>query len=226
LPRIVLAHGSTQGFSSSGESDSESDINRIQLDLLPKGVYDYIALGDWHGMKQISDNAWFSGTPEQDRFAKGEGNQPGHALVVTIEESNRTARIEPVSTGKIGWHVFDSIQLNSDPDLEALKQKLETQLGPRTSSDLLKLTVGGTLSFTGLEHFEELTESLAARLIRLELDQNIQLEPSEEELNALSERQDPLIAQVARELRDGINEDPLARDALRELQLEIRKAEA
>ncbi|NBB79811.1 MAG: hypothetical protein GVY36_10240 [Verrucomicrobia bacterium] len=40
LPRIVLAHGSTQGFSSSGESDQDSAINRINLDQLP-AAYDY-----------------------------------------------------------------------------------------------------------------------------------------------------------------------------------------
>jgi hypothetical protein len=86
--------------------------------------------------------------------------------------------------------------------------------------------VSGALSFNGIEHFEQLTESLRARLIRLKLDQDIQVEPSEEELDALSERQDPLIAQVAKELRDELSEDPLARDALRELQLEVRRVEA
>lgn len=77
LPRIVLAHGSTQGFSSSGDSDQDSAVNRIDLAQLPQGAYDYIALGDWHGMKEIAPGAWFSGTPEQDRFAKGGNNLPG-----------------------------------------------------------------------------------------------------------------------------------------------------
>ena len=86
--------------------------------------------------------------------------------------------------------------------------------------------MGGALSFNGIERFEQLMESLRARLIRLKLDQDIQVEPSEEELDALSERQDPLIAQVAKELRDSIETDPLARNALRELQLHTRKAEA
>ena len=52
LPSIVLAHGSTQGFSSSGESDSEASINRLDLERLPSSAYDYIALGDWHSSAQ------------------------------------------------------------------------------------------------------------------------------------------------------------------------------
>ena len=226
LPRIVLAHGSTQGFSSSGESDNESGINRINIDQLHPDSYDYIALGDWHGMKQITNNAWFCGTPEQDRFAKGEGNQPGNVLTVEISDRDETPSVEIVKTGQIGWHTPDAFQLNCGTDLDGLKAQLDELLGGRASSDLLKLSMGGALSFNGIERFEQLMESLRARLIRLELDQDIQVEPSEEELDALSECQDPLIAQVAKELRDSIETDPLARDALRELQLHTRKAEA
>lgn len=226
LPRIVLAHGSTQGFSSSGESDNESGINRINIDQLHPDSYDYIALGDWHGMKQITNNAWFCGTPEQDRFAKGEGNQPGNVLTVEISDRDETPSVEIVKTGQIGWHAPDAFQLNNETDLDGLKAQLNELLGGRASSDLLKLSVDGALSFNDIERLEQLTESLRARLIRLKLDQDIQVEPSEEELDALIERQDPLIAQVAKELRGALSEDPLARDALRELQLEVRKVEA
>ena len=86
--------------------------------------------------------------------------------------------------------------------------------------------MGGALGLNCIERLEQLMESLRARLILLKLDQDIQVEPTEEELDALSERHDPLIAQVAKELRDSIETDPLARDALRELQLQTRKAEA
>ena len=101
LPRIVLAHGSTQGFSSSGESDNESGINRINIDQPHPENYDYIALGDWHGMKQITKNAWFCGTPEQDRFiAKGEGNYPGNVLSVEISDLDETPSVEIVKMGR------------------------------------------------------------------------------------------------------------------------------
>jgi DNA repair exonuclease SbcCD nuclease subunit len=92
-----------------------------EQEQLPQAAYDYIALGDWHGMKQISEKAWFSGTPEQDRFAKGDGNQPAYALTVEIKGRSQPALVNPVQTGKIGWHALAPVQLNSDQDLDELE---------------------------------------------------------------------------------------------------------
>ena len=226
LPRIVLAHGSTQGFSSSGETDSDSGINRIELERLEASSYDYIALGDWHGMKEIRPKVWFSGTHEQDRFAKGESNQPGHICIVKTGAHGQPVEVITHKTSSIGWHTLEDFQLTNDEDLDTLEAQLADLLAQRANRDLLKLSVHGTLSFSGFERFEQLVESLRARLIRLDIDQNLQVEPSEEELNALTERQDPLIGQVARELRDSLDTDPRARHALRELQLQTRKVDA
>ena len=134
--------------------------------------------------------------------------------------------VEIVKTGQIRWHAPDAFELSSETDLDELKAELDELLGGRAFSDLIKLNVGGALGLNCIERLEQLMESLRARLILLKLDQDIQVEPTEEELDALSERHDPLIAQVAKELRDSIETDPLARDALRELQLQTRKAEA
>jgi len=219
LPRIVIAHGSTQGFSS---SDEAAAVNQLDLDLLPEGEYDYIALGDWHGYKEIRTHAWFSGTPEPDRFAKGEGNLPGHVLVVETER-NQPVKVEPVPTGQVGWHQPDPVHLSGDADLEALQVQLDALLGSRTHQDLLRLTVSGALSFEGYSELQKLREHWEARLLRLELDLNIQLEPSEAELEALCQREDPLIARVAEGLREEMGDNPDAREALRELHLEIGK---
>jgi DNA repair exonuclease SbcCD nuclease subunit len=45
-------------------------LNRITLERLPSSEIDYIALGDWHGIKQVNQKVWYSGTPEIDRFPK------------------------------------------------------------------------------------------------------------------------------------------------------------
>jgi DNA repair exonuclease SbcCD nuclease subunit len=222
LPRIVLAHGSTQGFSSSGDSDQDSAINRITLDQLPIGAYDYIALGDWHGMKEITANAWFCGTPEQDRFAKGENNQPGYVLNVEIDSHSSPVRITPTQVGQISWHELDSFTLTCDDDLEALGKAMNDSVGNRTGKDLLKLSIRGSLSFGGAERLEQVLESLRARLIRLRLDQMIQIEPTAHELDALTQSPDPLIAQVATALRADSEADTIARDALRELHFQVQ----
>ncbi|MFP4353010.1 MAG: exonuclease SbcCD subunit D [Puniceicoccaceae bacterium] len=225
LPRIVLAHGSTQGFSSSGEADQESAVNRLDLDQLPAASYDYIALGDWHGMKQVAASGWFCGTPEQDRFAKGDDNLPGHVLVVEIPARGSPPAVTPVAVGRIGWHGIEPIGITGDDDLETVKTQVAALIGNRTGQDLLKLDLRGTLSFEGAAHLGEWVESLQARLLRLKIDREIKIEPTPDELAALTGRQDPLIAQVARELRDSLDSDPLARDALRELHLEVVKEE-
>lgn len=225
-PRIVLVHGSTHGFSSSGETDSEASINRIDLTRLPEATYDYIALGDWHGMKAITPTAWYPGTPEQDRFAKGEGNLPGYALVVETQGHLQPPRVSPVKTGKIGWHILDEFHFTNDADLETLESQLGNILDQQNNRDLLKLGVNGTLSYTGLEKYESVIERLRARLIRLNLESDLDVEPTEDELKGLIERQDPLIAQVARELYDVSETDPLNREALRELHLHLRKVDA
>lgn len=222
LPRILLAHGSTQGFSSSGDSDQDSAINRINLDQLSADTYDYIALGDWHGMKEITQNAWFCGTPEQDRFAKGDNNRPGQVLMIETEGRPSPMRIQATSVGQIGWHEPEPFNLTSDDDLETLKTTIEHNVGTRTGKDLLKLNIHGTLSFAGAEQLEQLIESLHARLIRLRLDQQIQIEPTSEELEALTLSNDPLIAQVATALQHESANDSIARDALRELHFQVQ----
>ena len=59
-PRIVLAHGSTQAFSGQWEDDEDDGAvgNLLDLSRLPDGEIDYIALGDWHGTKEVHANRW------------------------------------------------------------------------------------------------------------------------------------------------------------------------
>jgi len=70
LPRIVLAHGSVQGFESTQDDEDETaqGMNLIDLTRLPEDALDYLALGDWHGPKQGGAQAWYCGHPAIDRF--------------------------------------------------------------------------------------------------------------------------------------------------------------
>ncbi|MFS6818579.1 DNA repair exonuclease [Synechococcus lacustris Tous-12m] len=56
-PRVVVAHGSVHGFGADEliDSDDENPLaatNRLNLAALPIESIDYIALGDWHGLKK------------------------------------------------------------------------------------------------------------------------------------------------------------------------------
>jgi DNA repair exonuclease SbcCD nuclease subunit len=74
--RIGLAHGAVQGFGSAGEASV-----LIAPDRAVSARLDYLALGDWHGVRQAGPKAWYAGTPEPDQFPE---NEPGYALSVKI----------------------------------------------------------------------------------------------------------------------------------------------
>ena len=223
-PRIVLAHGSVHGFEASSGVDDDLDepgsANLLNLERLPRDEIDYIALGDWHGMKEVDDHAWYSGTPEIDRFPRGEQNQPGHTLLVEAKRQT-TPKVEPVRTGRLGWHVID-FSFASDADVERLKELLKERFQSRTGEDLLRLSLGGSLSLEAANRIEEEMTTLEARLLRLRRKFEFRIDPSEEEISSLAERaEDPLLSQVAKGLfasaQGSGEESEIARIALREL---------
>jgi DNA repair exonuclease SbcCD nuclease subunit len=200
-PRIVLAHGSVQGFSSAGDEEAQAASNQLDLAKLPLAEIDYVALGDWHGTKQVGDKAWYAGTPEIDRFPKGADNRPGHALLVTVERGAPPA-VETLSTGRIRWerlgHAFDELAT-----LDKLEERFAETDGSGAAGALLELELQGHLNLAQALELQQKIESWEARLIRLKLRDHVRETPSEDEVQQLTERAgDPLIARVARRLLD------------------------
>lgn len=222
-PRIVLAHGSTQAFTGRWDDDEEgnpSTSNLIDLGRLVDTEVDYIALGDWHGTKQVSTKAWFAGTPELDRFPKGGDHDQGNILVVDVQRGG-IPQITKSATADLQWNeqVFD---FAGDASLKELEKRLTVLLGQRANEDLLQLTLTGSVGIEISNHLEQVLESLTARLLRLKLINQTLVAPTLEEIQALTQRgTDPLIANVASQLVEqsqGDNEEAqVARTALREL---------
>ncbi|NJM54717.1 MAG: DNA repair exonuclease [Verrucomicrobiae bacterium] len=221
-PRVVLAHGSTQQFTSQSD-DEEAGAgasNQIDLSRLPAGEFDYIALGDWHGAKQISDKAWYSGTPETDRFPKGGDYSPGNVLVVTAERG-QSPSVTPVSTGRFGWQEL-TFDFAEDSSLVIFRERLGERVGLRANEDFLRLELTGALGVQASAELENILDSLAARLLRLKLANRVIVAPTQDEISALTERPaDPLTKRVASQLitRAGSGDATAdaARIALREL---------
>jgi DNA repair exonuclease SbcCD nuclease subunit len=221
LPRIVLAHGTIQGFGAAQEEegDDAGPANWIDLSRLPAEV-DYIALGDWHGTKQVGPRAWYSGTPETDRFPKGDGNDPGNLLKVTLARG-RDPQVEKIPSGRFLWKDL-AWRFSDDASLDLFASRLDEFIGGRGDEHLLLLTLEGSLGIAASARLERILESWDSRLLRLKLDHRVTIAPTDEEIVALTERDaDPLIARVARQLVErsvGDNEDAaIARLALREL---------
>lgn len=222
LPRIVVAHGTVQGFGGM-EDDEEGGAgvaNWIDLASLPEGAVDYVALGDWHGTKQVGPVAWYSGTPEIDRFPKGESNDPGNVLVVEAGRG-RVPVVEKVATGRFVWK-REAFRFSDDASVELFAGRLDECIGERRDEHLLRLVLEGSLGIDAAGRLGRMLESWEARLARLKLEDRVMIAPSAEEIAQLTQRvEDPLIAAVAAALVGrcgGESEDAaVARLALREL---------
>ena len=209
-PRIILAHGGVHGFGGrdydlDGEAQSNAN-NLIDLDGLPVQEIDYIALGDWHNLKQVNVNTWYPGTPEADRFDQGENNQRGQVLRVEVSRGGMP-QVEPVSTGRIRWHNI-KFNFNNDADLDRFERQVEELTAGRISRDLLRVEVSGSLSLAGHHRYEKIVADLNNKLLRLRLKGVCQQAPEAEELEQLTGRiDDPLIALVANQLKQRIDHD-------------------
>jgi hypothetical protein len=201
LPRIVLTHGSVQGFESTQDDEDEESkgLNRIDLARLADAEIDYIALGDWHGTKQVAPKAWYSGTPEIDRFPKGANNDPGNLLVVSATRGE-APRVLQVATGRYRWNEFTH-RFTTDDGFDAFQSALTAHIGEWGQDSLLKLSLDGILGIETSRRLAELIEGLHARLLRLKIDDRVAIAPTSEEIRALAERQaDPLVSAVAAKL--------------------------
>lgn len=209
-PRIVLAHGGVHGFGGrdyEGDEEAQAGANNlIDLSALPAAQIDYIALGDWHNLKQVSEQAWYPGTPEPDRFDQGEGNQRGQVLLVELQRGS-TPMVQPQPTGRIRWHSL-KLRFSGDDDLDRFERQLGELTAGRVARDLLRLEVSGSLSLAGHRRYQQLLDDLQSRLLRLRIKGECQQAPEATELEQLTARsEDPLITQVAQQLQQRLSRE-------------------
>ena len=187
--RIGLAHGSVQGILAE-EIDSTNPIAPNRADT---ARLDYLALGDWHGCKQIDAHTWYSGTPEQDRF---KGNEPGYALLVQIDGPGAIPVVTRLKTGRFIWQEWVQ-HLTVASDADQLVSRLETVEG----KDILKLTLTGQTDLSGQQKIQGAINRAHARARSLECDQTgLRLMPTADDIAAL--RADGYLGEVIAELRD------------------------
>jgi DNA repair exonuclease SbcCD nuclease subunit len=222
-PRIVLAHGSVQDFADEGGDDDDlrsASPNVVELNRLPAGLADYVALGDWHGLQQVAPAAWYPGAIEQDRHARSDEYVAGRVLRVAVERG-QAPHVEVHETGRHRWHRRKQ-RLDGASGLAMLRAELDALLGGRVNQDVLRLTLTGTVGLADREQLDQLLETYEARLLRLDVDDGLLLEPGEAEIADLTSRgQDPVIGMVAQRLAaarsSGGGNAAVATQALREL---------
>ncbi len=160
--RIGLAHGSVQGFGSLGEASVQIDPRRAHSARL-----DYLALGDWHGAKEIGPATWYAGTPEPDSFTD---NGPGHVLVIDIAGAGVPPNVKPVPTAKYRW-LARRVVVSRAEDVEPVVAEIE-RLGPATAQHLLDLSVEGRLPVADQAVLDTHLDWLATRLFHVRCDRS------------------------------------------------------
>jgi DNA repair exonuclease SbcCD nuclease subunit len=189
LLRVGLAHGSVQGVLAE-EIDSP---NPIAPDRVAQARLDYLALGDWHGCRQIDARTWYSGTPEPDRF---KSNDAGLALLVSIEAPGAEPTVTRLPTARHPWQTL-SHELRVASDLDELIEHLQ-QLPPRV---VLSLTLAGKLDLAGQQRLQAALGEAGARARHIQVDMaELQLAPTDEDIASL--HADGYLAEVIAELRD------------------------
>ncbi|MDS1309965.1 metallophosphoesterase family protein [Marinobacter xiaoshiensis] len=207
LLRIGLAHGSVQGLL----PDEIDSTNPIAPDRTTTANLDYLALGDWHGVKQINERTWYSGTPEPERFRN---NDAGYVLIVDIESPGATPQVTRHETARYQWHQWlETLSVPSDLD------ELLIRIGKLPEASVLDLKLSGTLTLAGDQKLTEVLSIAEARYRSVTCDRSgLQLEPTEEDIAEL--HADGYLGEVVQELRESQQateegeEAAVARDAL------------
>lgn len=217
LIRVGLAHGSVQGVL----PDDIDSTNPILPNRAETARLDYLALGDWHGTKQIDERTWYSGTPEPERFRD---NGAGYALVVNVPKPGALPKVTPLETARYQWHQWREI-LTVESDLGQLLDRLQAL--PELS--VVDLRLEGSITLAGEEKLINALSVAEARFRSIQCDRSgLQLEPTDDDIAAL--KADGYVGEVIEHLRIQQQDEDAeaARDALAILAglLKDRKQEA
>ena len=187
--RIGLAHGSIGGVL----AEDIDSANPIAATRCISARLDYLALGDWHGLKLVDARCAYSGTPEPERFRD---NDPGHCLIVDITGPGAAPVIEPLRVGRYRWQALD-LAVAVPSDIDAIQARLEAL----TADDIVQLTVRGHTDLMGQRRLQALIGRVEAAVRSLTTDlADLRLLPTDDDIARLSA--DGYLAEVIAELRD------------------------
>ncbi len=150
--RIGLAHGGVVTFGS-----EDDGLETIPIDRAESAGLDYLALGDWHGFVRLSGRAFYSGTPERDRF-KHQGR--GICLAVTLSGPRAVPEVAQVETGRFDWSEVD-LHLTPEQDaVQAFRAALPEGSAARRDV-LLRLRASGWIRLPQRTALETAIENMA-----------------------------------------------------------------
>jgi DNA repair exonuclease SbcCD nuclease subunit len=175
--RIGLAHGSVENHLPDGAHPN----NPISPTRDQEARMDYIALGDWHGTRKISERIWYSGTPEPDGFRE---NDPGNVLLVELDEPGARPLVEKIRTAEYAWHDI-SLSILGIQDLKSLEARLSSLPEP-AGNNAVSLTISGGLDLTSQAGLDQVLSKWRSRLLWLREDTTgLVCTPTDEDLDKI-----------------------------------------
>ncbi len=189
LIRIGVGHGAVQGVLPEGIDSS----NPIAPDRTETAQLDYLALGDWHGCKEINARTWYSGTPEPERYVD---NDPGQVLVVEITASGMVPLVEQRRVGQFQWVRWEQ-EFRVSEDGDSLIEKLSALDG----RFVVRLDLTGVLDINARHRLLDGLAAVSAQVRALEYDlSDIRLQPTDADIASM--QADGYLSDVIGELRD------------------------
>lgn len=173
--RVGLAYGSLTNLL----PEAANALNPIADTRASTANLDYLALGDWHGTKEVAHRTWYAGTPEPDRF---KANEPGNVLLVELEVGSKP-KVDRIPLGKFQW-VEKEFELIDDTSISVLDQQIANL--ENIERTLLRLKLSGSIDLAARHHLSEMLDNQRARLHFLDVDESSLLaQPSQDDIDAM-----------------------------------------
>lgn len=175
--RIGLAHGGVTDFGSEDGGLAIIPPNRAKTASL-----DYLALGDWHGQKSITQQTWYAGGPEADSF---KGHAAAGVLLVDIDHLGGTLNVEQIPLGKYTWQRIEVDFFSSNDPVVVFEDAL-----PKTDREttLVQFIGMGRLSLSELSALRAACEEVTDKFHFFKEDlTNIDIEQNTDDLNLIAE---------------------------------------
>lgn len=157
--RIGLAHGPIRDFGS-----GTTAANLIAPDRARRAGLAYLALGDWHGRREIDALTHYSGTPEPDDF-----DREVSGVALRVDLGGESPNVVQVKIGHYHW-ISESWSLGSAAELDVLLSNLAP--GIERQHLVLRLKLSGLLTLAERVALRDRLESELAHEVRW-LDLNL-----------------------------------------------------
>lgn len=168
VTRIVVGHGGVDVFQADRDKPSFIRLAAVE-DALARGAVHYVALGDKHSRTKVGDTGrvWYSGAPEVTNYDHVESD-PGHVLVVDVDESDPARRVE-VEARRVGTWRFVSLCRTVDTGRDVTDLDLNLDLLTDKDRTVVQVGLNGSLTVTDKAALDACLDKYMRRFAALSL---------------------------------------------------------